>query len=103
MAICKGCGSKFQWGFCDGKWVPLEPVESHDDMDRTYVDENGTLRADHRDRHDGNVASINVMRLDRKVPAWSASNSSTTDLREATLREEADLEAASKDVYGSPQ
>ena len=66
MAICRGCGDEIQWGFCDGRWVPLEPVKSHDDLDRTYVDENGELRADHRDRHDGQ-ASVNVVRLDSKV------------------------------------
>lgn len=67
MAICKGCGSEMQWGFCDGRWVPLEPVENHDDLARTYVDENGELCADHRDRHGANAPSVNVTRLDRKV------------------------------------
>lgn len=67
MATCKGCGAHFQWGFVDGKWVPLEPVETHDDLDKTYVDENGVLRADHRDRH--GTQSVNVMRLDQKVRA----------------------------------
>lgn len=67
MALCKGCGATFQWGFCDGKWVPLEPVVSHDDLSRTYVDENGVLRADHRDRHGPDQSSVNVTRLDRKV------------------------------------
>lgn len=66
MALCKGCGAEFQWGFCDGKWVPLEPAATHDDMVRTYVDEDGVLRADHRDRHAGG-SSVNVQRLDQKV------------------------------------
>lgn len=66
MATCNGCGAKFEWGRCDGQWVPLEPQATHDGMDRTYVDENGELRADHRDRHPGG-GSVNVARLDRKV------------------------------------
>lgn len=58
----------FTWGNLDGKWIPLEPVETHEDLARTYVDENGELRADHRDRHpDG--ASVNIERLSRKIPA----------------------------------
>lgn len=70
MALCKGCGAVFQWGFCDGRWVPLEPIDTHDDLDKSYVDENGVGRADHRDRHDSEqLASVNVTRLDRKIPA----------------------------------
>ncbi len=72
MALCKGCGATFQWGFCDGKWVPLEPVATHDDMARTYVDENGVLRADHRDKHGPGQSSINVTRLDRKIQPLEA-------------------------------
>ena len=68
MAFCKVCGDVFQWGFCDGQWVPLEPSKTHDDLDKTYVDEFGDLRADHRDRHSGG-ASVNVTRLEQKVPA----------------------------------
>lgn len=71
MATCRTCGSEFQWGRVDGTWVPLEPVTTHDGMDRTYVDENGVLRADHRDRHSGG-ASVNAIRLDVKVPADKA-------------------------------
>lgn len=66
MPRCNTCGDNFQWGLCDGKWVLLEPVESHDDLDRTFIDENGELRADHRDRHPGG-GSINVQRLERKI------------------------------------
>jgi len=68
MATCRNCGGTFTWGNLDGKWVMLEPVETHGDLDRTYVDENGELRADHRDRHPGG-SSVNVARLDRKVKA----------------------------------
>lgn len=73
MALCKGCGREFQWGFCDGKWVPLEPIALHEGLDRQYVDENGVLRADHRDRHVGG-SSVNVQRLDRAVKAADASD-----------------------------
>lgn len=71
MAVCNGCGQFFDWGFCDGKWVLLEPIESHDDLDRTYVDENGMLRADHRDRHAGG-GTVNVERLTKKVKSEAA-------------------------------
>lgn len=79
MAACRTCGSQFQWGRVDGTWVPLEPVETHDDMDRTYVDENGVLRADHRDRHPGG-ASVNATRLDVKIPANSAREAQEAEL-----------------------
>lgn len=65
MPFCRSCGLPFQWGFCDGRWVLLEPVETHEDLDRTYVDERGELRADHRDRCSG--STVNVKRLERKV------------------------------------
>lgn len=111
MALCKGCGAIFQWGFCDGRWVPLEPIATHANLPRTYVDENGELRADHRDRHGPGGSSVNVTRLDRKVfvpshaPAPSEEDSAVwrADNPQADLREEADLEAAGKDCYGSLQ
>jgi hypothetical protein len=71
MAICKGCGGQFDWGKQDDKWVLLEPVASHAGMDRVYVDENGELRADHRDRHPGGK-TLNVASLDRRVKAEDA-------------------------------
>jgi hypothetical protein len=58
----------FQWGRCGDDWVLLEPVETHDDLDKSYLDENGAPRADHRDRHDG-VPAVNVTRLARKIKA----------------------------------
>jgi hypothetical protein len=69
---CKQCGEEIDWGSVDGKkWVPLEPIESHDGMDRSFVDENGILRADHRDRHNKNE-SVSIMRLDKKIKAEHA-------------------------------
>lgn len=72
MAQCKQCGQPMDWGHGDdGRWVPLEPVATHDDLDRTYVDEEGQLRADHRDRHP-HGRSVNVTRLSKKVKAKQA-------------------------------
>jgi hypothetical protein len=56
-----------EWGNQDGKWIPLEPIATHDDLDRSFVDEDGVLRADHRDRCRGK--SVNITRLDKKVKA----------------------------------
>lgn len=66
MPLCTSCGAEFEWGFHDGAWVLLEPIATHADLDRTYVDEDGVLRADHRDRHPRG-STVNVERLDRKV------------------------------------
>lgn len=48
MAMCKFCGKPFAWGISDGKYVPLVPIADHDDMVRSFQDENGVLRAEHR-------------------------------------------------------
>ena len=69
MPFCRTCGQQFQWGWCDDQWVLLEPIESHDDLDKSYMDANGTPRADHRDRHDELGASVNVVRLERRIKA----------------------------------
>lgn len=69
MTICYTCGKSFDWGLVDGKWVPLEPIATHSDLDRTYVDENGVLRADHRDTHGDGAASVNADRLTKKIKA----------------------------------
>ena len=58
----------FQWGRCDDEWVLLEPVETHDDLDKSYTDEDGHPRADHRDRHD-HMPAVNVTRLKRRIRA----------------------------------
>ena len=71
MAKCKTCGSEIQFGFVDGAWIPFEPIDTHDDMDRGYLDENGILRADHRDRH-SNLPSLSAIRLDERVRAKDA-------------------------------
>ena len=47
MALCKYCNMVFQWGQFGEKWVPLVPTSEHDDLDRTYQDEEGQLRAPH--------------------------------------------------------
>lgn len=48
MSICKYCAKPFSWGNSDGKWVPLVPVGEDADLVRSYQDENGALRAEHR-------------------------------------------------------
>lgn len=70
MNCCKTCGLHFDWGWdsVTERWVPLEPVATHDDLQKSFVDETGLLRADHRDRHAG-ISGVNVMRLGKKVPA----------------------------------
>jgi len=38
-----------EWGQDDsGKFIPLVPLDEHDGLDRTFVDSNGVLRAEHR-------------------------------------------------------
>jgi hypothetical protein len=68
VARCRVCGEVISWGFdgVSGRYIPLEPRETDTDLEKTFVDEDGELRADHRDRHeDGTV--INVERLRRRV------------------------------------
>jgi hypothetical protein len=69
---CRECGSAIDWGFDPDtqRWVPLEPVETHADLPRSFVDEDGLLRADHRERHGGGATT--VTRLRKKVPAEMA-------------------------------
>lgn len=69
MPFCKNCGQPFEWGFDQnhGRWIPLEPRDTDRDLDKTFVDEHGNLRADHRDRCRGET--VNVTRLTKKVPA----------------------------------
>lgn len=71
MPICTTCGGEFNWAYDEDKdrWVLLEPVALHSDLDRTYVDAEGELRADHRDRHQGGKSSPTVHRLQRRVKA----------------------------------
>lgn len=77
----------FQWGRCGDDWVLLEPVETHDDLDKSYLDENGAPRADHRDRHDG-VPAVNVTRLARKIRAEVVVNEDSVPLVEDGMETE---------------
>lgn len=70
MSQCKTCGEPIDWCTQDGKWIPLEPIASHGDLDRSFVDEDGILRADHRDRH--RRPAVVITRLDKKVKAKDA-------------------------------
>lgn len=74
MAFCRECGSEMDWGYIGDKWIPLEPVSLHRDLDRRYKDENGTLRADHRDRHESGFSEppVALSRLPKKVTAGAA-------------------------------
>lgn len=50
MASCKYCYQPMSWGMdAGGKYVALVPIELHDGLPRTFQDENGVLRASHRD------------------------------------------------------
>lgn len=69
MPYYNTCGQAFQWGYCDNQWVLLEPIGSHDDLDKSYMDADGTPRADHRDRHDALGPAITVTRLQRRIKA----------------------------------
>lgn len=73
MAFCKTCGAEMDWGHVGDRWIPLEPIELHGDLDRRYRDENGVLRADHRDRHEGfSGVPVELERLPKKIPAARA-------------------------------
>lgn len=69
MPFCRNCGQPFEWGYDadNEQWVLLEPEVTDDDLFKSFVDENGTARADHRDRCTGGVA-VNVTRLRQKIP-----------------------------------
>lgn len=70
MPICKFCSKPFAWGFDGERWTPLVPVGEEGTLDRTYQDENGDMRASHRDicvLRGG--PSVNVVRLAKKIPA----------------------------------
>jgi hypothetical protein len=70
MPFCKNCGKPFEWGWDDGndRWVLLEPVGTDDDLHKSFVDENGNYRADHRDRCNGGVPTVTVQRLRQLIP-----------------------------------
>ena len=65
---CNRCGTKFDWGQDDrGKWIPLKPLDSEflPELVRRYLDSNGELRADHRERCGG--MPLQVKRLNEPV------------------------------------
>jgi len=89
MTHCKTCGGAIEWGFDEEskKWVPLEPTSTHADLDRTHVDANGELRADHRTRHNG--ATVTVTRLRQPVPAGMADGNEEAIVASARRRRRA--------------
>ena len=67
MALCKNCGEKIDWAICDDRWVPLEPIDKPlSDVEYAYVDDDGVVRADHRDRCS---RVVRVTRLKHKMKA----------------------------------
>lgn len=69
MPHCRNCGKLFEWGWDheSDRWVLLEPIDSDNDMFKSFIDENGIARADHRDRCSGGV-TVAVTRLISKIP-----------------------------------
>lgn len=68
MPLCKFCGKPFAWGNDSGKWVPLVPVGEEGDLDRSFQDENGHLRAMHRGMCNY-VPAVQVVKLAVPIPA----------------------------------
>lgn len=72
MPMCKFCGVAFSWGHDGERWVPLVPKGEEGGLGRSYQDENGDLRAEHRAicRSNGGP-SVRVVRLAKKIEAAS--------------------------------
>lgn len=70
MSICRNCGGEFDWAWNDRaeRWELLEPIGQDGDLHRSFVDANGELRANHRDRHAGGKPTVSVSQLDRPIP-----------------------------------
>lgn len=72
MPMCKFCGVVFSWGHDGERWVPLVPKGEEGTLDRSYQDENGDLRAEHRAICRGTGGpSVRVVRLAKKIEAAS--------------------------------
>ena len=70
MPFCKYCGVKFAWGRSETKWVPLVPLGEEGDLDRTFQDENGQLRASHNAICQfAGGATVRVSELAKPIPA----------------------------------
>jgi len=66
VSQCNTCGAKIEWGFAAGRYVPLEPVATDEDLPKSFVTTDGAFRADHRERH--HAGAIEVTRLRVKIP-----------------------------------
>lgn len=88
MATCRTCGAPFDWGFDSAteRWVPLEPVSTHDDLHRSFVTASGELRADHRDRHNAGLPTLVVSRLAEPVAPLEANNRSDASAQASPRR-----------------
>lgn len=67
---CKYCDAPIDWGFADGRWIAIVPIGSDTELDREYQDENGILRASHKQVciFKGRE-TVRLSRLARTVPA----------------------------------
>jgi hypothetical protein len=86
MPMCKYCGVPFTWGNDGERWVPLVPAGQEAALDRTFQDENGLLRAAHRDICVGFGPSVKVAKLAKKIKAaeiageWSKPDPATGEV-----------------------
>lgn len=86
MATCKHCGGTFDWGQDPDtqRFLLMVPVGEEGNLDRSIVDENGQLRADHRDICRGAGGKlINATRLASRIPAAEAADEQTLRKRVA--------------------
>jgi hypothetical protein len=68
----------------------LEPESSDGDLAKSFIDENGHERADHKDRHSGGKPALNVQRLEKKkAPKVTAIKKATPRKRATTPRKAA--------------
>lgn len=76
MKACKYCGEPLEWAWDEQRkiWIPLEPLETTQGLRRTFVDENGVLRARHNERCTNPDRRFRVTRLDKPIPAEIADN-----------------------------
>jgi hypothetical protein len=62
MSKCKYCGDPIEWAQCGGKFIPLEPLDSHRALPLKYIGPDQELRADHRDAHGSAVLQVRKLR-----------------------------------------
>jgi len=67
---CKYCDKPIDWGYSGERWITLVPVGEDEGLDREFQDEQGNLRASHKQVciFKGRE-SLRVSRLARIIPA----------------------------------